>query len=87
MAEPWANEFKTSRDVASACNWVRWKTKGGALLVLAIGVNSVCAAVDEKLDAEDAIAILEIELDTIANLIRDIKRRKKTHYFAARPLR
>jgi hypothetical protein len=82
--KPWPNEFRNSSDVASACNWVRWKTRGGALLVLAIGANSVCAAVDEKLDAKDAIEILQVERDTIAALIRAIKQGKKTHHFIAR---
>jgi hypothetical protein len=85
MPSPWPNEFKTSKDVASALNWVRWKTKGAALLLVAIGANSVCAAIDDKLDAEDAIELLELERDTIARLIRTLKENKTTHHFAARP--
>lgn len=85
--KPWPNAFKNSSDVASALNWVRYKTRGGALLLLAIGANSITAAMDEKLDAEDAIELLQLEADTIAQLIRYLKDSQKTHYFIKRPNR
>lgn len=83
----WPNEFKSSKDVASAINWVRWKTKGGALLIVAFGVNSVCAAMDEKLDPEDAIAMLELERETLDRLLRYLKDSKQTYHYAPRPNR
>lgn len=89
-----ANQFKSSADVASALQWVRWKTQGGreqsrpgALLLLAIGPNSISASMDLKLDAEDAIAMLADELETIAKLLRFMKETQKTHHHIARPNR
>lgn len=86
------NPFKTSADVASALQWVRWKTQGGqeqtrpgALLLLAFSPSAICASMDPKLDPEDAIAMLEAEGDTIARLLRFLKSAKKTHYHIARP--
>lgn len=85
------NEFKTSADVASGLQWVRWKTQGGqaqcrpgAMLLLAIGAGSISASMDLKLDAEDAIALLSDELETIAQLLRHMKANQKTHHFIAR---
>ena len=85
------NQFKSSADVASGLQWVRWKTQGGrsqdrpgALLLLAIGANSVSASMDLKMDAEDAIAILTEEMDTIAKLLRYMQETRKTHHYAAR---
>ena len=91
MADGFNNPFETSADVASGLQWVRWKTQGGraqnrpgAMLLLAIGPNSISAAMDLKLDPEDAIAMLEAEAETIAELLRYLKTAQKTHHFIAR---
>lgn len=91
MPNPVQNEFKTAADIASALQWVRWRSQGGqaqsrpgAMLLLAIGPNSVSASMDLKLDPEDAIAMLETELPQIAELLRYLKRTKKTDHYIAR---
>jgi hypothetical protein len=81
----WPNTFETSRDVAEALNWIIWKTGGKAQLIIALGPNSISAAINERMDAEEAIAALEAEQDTIARLIRYLRDSKKTHWYAARP--
>lgn len=85
------NEFKTSADLASGLQWIRWKTQGGkaqdrpgALLLLAIDPDNISASMDLKLDPEDMIAMLEREADAIARLIRSLKANKKTHDHIAR---
>lgn len=57
------------------------------MLILAIGPNSISASMDLKLDPEDAIAILQDEADTIAQLLRYLKQAKLTHHHIARPSR
>lgn len=88
------NPFKTAADMASGLQWARWKSQGGreqsrpgAMLLLAFGANSISASMDLKLDPEDAIAMLEEELDTIARLLRYLKETQKTHHYIARPNR
>jgi hypothetical protein len=85
------NPFKSAGDIASGLQWVRWMTQGGreqsragVMLLLAIGPNSIAASMDLKLDAEDAIAMLEAEANTIAELLRSMKNAQKTHHFIAR---
>lgn len=94
MANGYDNPFKTSADVASGLQWVRWKTQGGrdqsrpgALLILALGANSISVSMDPKLDPEDVIAMLAEEIDTIAQLLRYMKSTEKTHHQIARPNR
>jgi hypothetical protein len=91
MAErrDWSHGFKNSGDVAAGCQYVRWMANGKgehgpALLVLAIGVNSIAISRDLQLDPEDAIELLENEADTIARLLRGLKETKRTNGFLAR---
>ncbi len=81
----WPNEFKTARDLASALNWVRWKSDGRALVLLAIGRNSVAIAKGPAVDAEDVIVALESEKDTIARLLREMGAQGLTHASTPRP--
>lgn len=84
--------FKNSADVAGGCQYIRWMAngrneKGPALLVLAIGVNSVAISRDGGLDAEDAIELLQREAETIARLLRELGAAKECNGFLARPNR
>ena len=86
----WSNGFKNSGDVAAGCQYVRWMAngkseKGSALLVLAIGVNSVAASFDSQLAPEDAIALLEAEQATIKELLRGLRATNRTNGAKARP--
>lgn len=80
----WPKWLTTSELVAQALNWLRWRTKENALLLLAIGINSIAVSVDPHLDPEDAIALLELEQDTIATLIRRLKEQRRPHGSARR---
>lgn len=83
--QPWPNEFKTSRDVASGLNWLRWKTADRAQILIAIGRNSVAVAKAPACDPEDAIEMLQTELDTITRLIRELGSGRRTHAAVPRP--
>jgi hypothetical protein len=73
--------------VAQALNWLRWRTRESALLIVAIGVNSIAIAKDPKLDPEDAIALLELEQDTIAELLRRLMDQRNAYGSKQRPQR
>jgi hypothetical protein len=82
--------YKTSAEFAQGLQYVRWLANGrsehgNALLVVAIGVNSIAISRDLDLRPEDGIALLELEADTIAQLLEELKARKKTHGAMARP--
>jgi hypothetical protein len=80
----WSQGFRNSGDVAAGCQYVRWMAngkgeKGPALLVLAIGVNSIAASLAPDLDPEDALELLQAEVETIAELLRGLRATKKTN--------
>jgi hypothetical protein len=88
----WSQGFRSNADAAAGCNYIRWlgnkkNEHGNALLVLLIGVNSVVASMDTNLDAEDAIAMLEAEQETIAALLREMSSAKKKEGSKMRPKR
>jgi hypothetical protein len=78
----WSQGFRNNADAAAGCNYIRWlgnkkNEHGNALLVLMIGVNSIVASMDTDLDPEDAIALLESEQETIAELLRYMRANKR----------
>lgn len=79
MAETWPTWISSSKHVAEAVDWVRWKTQGRAKLVIAIGANSLSIAKNRELDPEDAIAILGDIQEQIFQAIRDLQRTGSTH--------
>ena len=85
--DTWPTPVTSSKHTGQLLDWVRWKTGRKALIVLAIGVNSVVVAKDDQLDEEDAIATLETERDTIEELLRYLGQTKKTHAAKLRPNR
>lgn len=88
MPKPWSEHIKSSKEVADALNWLRWRTKGAGLIFVAIGVNSVSASIDPELEPEDAVNVLSLEVDTIAALIRALPNHTpKTHGSMQRPPR
>jgi hypothetical protein len=55
------------------------------MLLIAIGPNGIVMAKDRELQAEDAIALLQDERETIAQLARALDaNRSKTHLGVAR---
>jgi hypothetical protein len=79
MPDTWPTWISSSKHVAEAVDWVRWKTQGRAKLVIAIGANSISVAKNRELDPEDAIAILGDLQDQIAKAIRAISSAGLTH--------
>jgi len=84
--------FRNSADVAGGCQYIRWmangrKEVGPALMVIAIGTNSIAISRDAKLDPEDALELLQVEADTIATLLRELGAGKECNGFLARPNR
>lgn len=74
MPDTWPKWISSSKHVAEAVDWVRWKTQGRAKLVIAIGVNSISVAKNIELDPEDAIAILTDLQEQLAQAIRSLPR-------------
>lgn len=79
MAETWPAVLTSSEHVGQALDWVRWKTQGKVMLVIAIGPNSIAIAKDRELRAIDAVEILENEAKTIAEILGQLDQRKVTH--------
>lgn len=85
MADKWPEKLTTSKQVADALNWLRWRSNGAALFMIAIGRNSIAIARAEDLTAEDAIAVLQDEIDTMSRLLRILAEQGKTHGSISRP--
>ena len=79
MPETWPQWIESPKHVAEAADWVRWKTQGRVMLVIAVGVNSVAVAKNRELSAEDATAILlDIESE-ISKALKELDETKQTH--------
>jgi DNA topoisomerase VI subunit B len=79
MPDTWPQWISSSKHVAEAVDWVRWKTQGKAKIVIAIGSNRLSIAKNPDLDPEDAIAILEMVQNEIALAMREMAQRRLTH--------
>lgn len=66
-------ELRSGKDVADALHWLRQRTEGKALLLVAIGRNGISFAKHPDLDPADAVQILE---DELFNLKRAMERMK-----------
>lgn len=58
-------ELKSAKDVAGAVEWVRRRTKGRAMVVIAIGANSVAYSKDPRISPQDAANLLQSQLTAI----------------------
>lgn len=58
-------ELKSGKDVADALHWLRQRTEGKALLLLAVGRNGISFAKHPDLNPADAVQLLEDELANI----------------------
>lgn len=65
MAEKKEWEIKSARDVAEALEWVRRRSKGRALVLVAIGVNSVAYAKDPAVSPADAARLVHSQLTVL----------------------
>lgn len=70
--DTWPVKISSPRHTGQLLEWVRWKTENRIMLVIAIGGNSIAISKDENLKAEDAVAMLTDEMETIALAIRQI---------------
>ena len=77
-------EFKTADDVASALDWVRRRMKGNGLVLVAIGVKTIAFAKDAKIEAGDAVQILEEQLPALRKELERISAEKVTRGTARR---
>ncbi len=86
----WSRGFRNSADVACGCQYVRWmangqKEDGPALLVIAIGINSIAAGRDARLSPEEAAQLLEREAETIRGLLKELADAKENTGATMRP--
>jgi hypothetical protein len=58
-------ELKTAKDIAEALEWVRRRSKGRALVILAIGVNSIAYAKDSNVTPADAVQLVADQLPSL----------------------
>lgn len=83
--DTWPKVVTSSKHVGQMLEWVRWKTGGKVQVVVAIGANSVAVAKDEAMTAEDLIAALQTEQDTIADVLRYLQATRKPSGAKMRP--
>lgn len=58
-------ELKTAKDVAEALEWVRRRTKGRALVLVAVGVNSIAFAKDPQVSPADAVQLIHDQIPSL----------------------
>jgi hypothetical protein len=83
--DTWPAVVTSSKHVGQMLEWVRWKTRGKVQLVIAVGPASIAVAKAEELTAENAIAILEAERDTISDVLRYLQAAHKPSAAKIRP--
>lgn len=84
--DTWPTPVSSSKHTGQMLDWIRWKTGRKALVVVAIGVNSVVVAKDPDLSSKDAIEALQTERDLIDKLLNHLTA-DRTHAAAMRPNR
>lgn len=57
--------LKSGTDVADALHWLRQRTEGKALLLIAVGRNGISYSKHPDLTAADAVQFLEDELQNL----------------------
>lgn len=79
MAEPKRNwELKSAEDVAEALDWVRRRTKGAGLVLVAIGVNSIVVSKDVALGAYDAAQLVRENFQGIQQTLQRVQDQRVT---------
>jgi hypothetical protein len=71
-------ELKSAQDVAEALDWLRRRMKGNGLVLVAIGTNSVAYCKDIALRPNDAVELIESNLQTIRAGLGQAEARKET---------
>lgn len=77
-------ELHSADDVAQAADWLRRRTKGNALVIVAIGTNSIAFAKDIKISPEDAADLIEQQMTTLRAGFHRIERERVTRGFERR---
>jgi hypothetical protein len=72
----WPDKLRSGPEIASALNWIRWRTEGRAMVVIAIGTNGIAIAKDQAMNSVDALELLRGELQNIAAAIATLDRNK-----------
>ena len=67
-------ELKSAKNVADALEWLRRRTKGRALVLVAIGTNSIAYTKDPQLSPKDAAELLQQQLSSLRGGFEEIHR-------------
>lgn len=71
-------ELKTAKDVAEALEWVRRRSKGRALVLVAVGTNSIAFAKDQKVSPADAVRLINDQLTSLREGLERIQAQAET---------
>ncbi len=79
MAEPKRSwELKSAEAVAEALDWVRRRTKGSGLVLVAIGVHSIAVSKDVALGSYDAAQLVRANFHGIQQTLQRVQDQRVT---------
>ena len=84
MADKPGWEIKTGDDVANALDWLRRRMGGKAVLLVAIGQNSIAFSKDQQYTPEEAIEALEANIRTLQMGLNVLRAKQVTRDFKKR---
>ena len=82
MSNNW--ELNSADDVAQVLDWLRRRMKGQALVLVAVGVNSIAFAKDTKLSPTDAADIVQRQVPALQRGFHKLQDKKVTRGFSRR---
>lgn len=82
MSNNW--ELNSADDVAQALDWLRRRMHGSALVLVAVGVNSIAYAKDTSLSPNDAAEIVQRQVPALQRGFAKLQDQKVTRGFTRR---
>ena len=85
MSQTWPAEVTSAQTVAEMLDWVRRKTKGRCLAIIAVSANSVAVCMDPALTPREAVEAVISEAELAVETLEWARARKETRAARARP--
>lgn len=82
MSDNW--ELRSADDVAQALDWLRRRMHGNALVLVAVGINSIAYAKDTKVSPADAADIVQRQVPTLERGFAKLQDQKVTRGYSRR---
>jgi hypothetical protein len=77
-------ELQSADDVAQALDWLRRRMKGNGLVLVAVGLNSVCFSKEVGVSPDDAADLIEQQLPALRQGFERLKSQRVTRGYARR---